>query len=78
MTVVETRLAIESESRSRFEENILARFDTLNKQLADIQEQRALGKGALRGIVLTLSFLGSTTGTGVLLLLKLLLGWGAS
>lgn len=53
------------------------RLAAMDARLADIQEQKSLKNGTLRGIVLTLSFFGSGAGTGLLLIIKALIG-GAS
>lgn len=78
MTVMETRSNIDRERSTQFEEKMVQQLDQVSSQLADIREQRTLGNGTLRGIVLTLSFFGSGAGTGLLLIAKFLLGFGGS
>ncbi|MFT8922803.1 hypothetical protein [Acetobacter sp.] len=77
ITAMEAIFDMDRQSRTVFENNMDARLAAMDARLADIQEQKSLRNGTLRGIVLTLSFFGSGAGTGLLLIIKALIG-GAS
>ncbi|PAK77841.1 MULTISPECIES: hypothetical protein [Acetobacter] len=77
ITAMEAIFDMDRQSRTVFENNMSDRLAAMDARLADIQEQKSLRNGTLRGIVLTLSFFGSGAGTGLLLIIKALIG-GAS
>lgn len=77
ITAMEAIFDMDRQSRTVFENNMSERLAAMDARLADIQEQKSLRNGTLRGIVLTLSFFGSGAGTGLLLIIKALIG-GAS
>ncbi len=77
ITAMEAIFDMDRQSRTVFENNMSDRLAAMDARLADIQEQNSLRNGTLRGIVLTLSFFGSGAGTGLLLIIKALIG-GAS
>ncbi|NHO40259.1 hypothetical protein [Acetobacter ghanensis] len=77
VTAMEAKFDMDRQSRTAFEAGMSDRLAAMDARLADIQEQKSLKNGTLRGIVLTLSFFGSGAGTGLLLIIKALIG-GAS
>ncbi|BAK83979.1 hypothetical protein [Komagataeibacter medellinensis] len=70
MTVMETKFDLDRESRTRFEHGVAAQLATMNGNIVSLRDENTLKKGTIRGIVLVLSFAGSSAGAGVIMLLK--------
>lgn len=76
LTVVETLQEADRQSRLEFQGRISDRLEKMDGRLADIQTRETAMVGTRRGIFLTLSFLGSVAGGGLLQLIKAALGLG--
>ncbi|MFT9383939.1 MAG: hypothetical protein ABF553_04930 [Acetobacter orientalis] len=76
LTVVETLQETDRQSRLAFQTSISDRLDDIDGRLADIQTRESTMAGTRRGIMLTLSFLGSVAGGSLLQLIKVALGLG--
>jgi hypothetical protein len=70
VTTMEAKYDIDRQDREKFENRIDGKLDNLGRTMQDFVAQSAEKRGTVKGVLLAISFFGSSGGAGLIFLLR--------